>query len=325
MKNTMTSASPSPSDHWSDYWSRGSLTSLPQDFSANYDGEVAAFWKGAFSELDDAGRMIDLCTGNGAIALLAAEYSASKKSDIEIVAVDAATISPDAIAAKYPDQAELLKRIQFISDCKVEDIDLPGASFDLVSSQYGIEYCDWGKAANQVVRLLKPGGRLVMVNHTATSDIMQFMEQEHREYSMLEKSGFFSAINGYLENSIDFNGMRTILVNLHRNLSRVLERGGTPLFRSVHSMLSGLLAMDQHKLEQGRNHLEEYYGQTRYGFDRLIDMLRVNHAIQSDDAWYRVFELAGLELVELGEIRYRGQHHAGGFLIFEKPLADGAG
>ena len=81
------------SDHWSDYWSRGSLTSLPQDFAANYDGEVAEFWQGAFSGLDDTGRMIDLCTGNGAIALLAAEYFASEKPDIEIVAVDATTFT----------------------------------------------------------------------------------------------------------------------------------------------------------------------------------------------------------------------------------------
>lgn len=313
------------SDHWTDYWSRGNLTSLPQDFTANYDGEVAAFWHRAFSELDNTGRMIDLCTGNGAIALLAADYSMRENPGIEIVAVDAAMIDPEAIAEKHPEQAVLLQRISFISDCRVEEIDLPEASFDLVSSQYGIEYCEWGEAARQVVRLLKPGGKLVMVNHTATSDIMQFMEQEHREYLMLEKSGFFSAISGYLESTTDFNKLRNILGDLHANLSRVLERGGTPLFRSVHSMLGGLLAMDETSLDQGRNHLAEYYAQTRYGFDRLADMLRVNYAIQSEDSWYRVFESAGLELVDSGEIRYRGQHHAGGFLIFRKPIAGGAG
>ena len=51
------------------------MTSLPQDFAANYDGEVAEFWQAAFAQVPPAGRMIDLCTGNGAIALLAVAYA----------------------------------------------------------------------------------------------------------------------------------------------------------------------------------------------------------------------------------------------------------
>jgi len=307
------------SDHWSDYWSQGCLTSLPQDFDANYDGEVAAFWLDAFREIPVPGRMIDLCTGNGAIALLAAEFSIREDSDLEIVAVDAASISSDAIAEKYPDQLEPLQKIRFISDCRVEDIQLPSDSFDLVSSQYGIEYCVWEQAAHQVFRLLKPGGQLVMVNHTATSDIMKFMEQEHQEYSMLKKSGFFSSIDGYLQGKIQYGSMHSTLSNLYGILSRVLQNGGPPLFRSVHAMLKGALSLNELALEQRRVHLQKYYAQTRYGFDRLTDMLRVNHAIQSDPEWYSVFESAGLELLDSGEIRYHGQHHAGGFLKFRKP------
>ncbi len=307
------------SDHWSDYWSRACLTSLPQDFAVNYDGEVAEFWDRAFIDIPAGGAVIDLCTGNGAIALLAAAFSEKQAHDFGITAVDAATIDPDEIAGHFPDLSTLLKRISFIGDCRVEDNSLPDASFDLVTSQYGIEYCEWKPAAEQAARLLKPGGRLVMVNHTATSDIMKFMEQEHREYSMLEQSGFFSSIRGYLQKRIDYSSMRHTLAELHRNLDMVVRGGGTPLFRSVHDMLTGVLGMDQQALEKGRVHLEAYYAQTQHGFHRLADMLRVNRAIQSEPEWYRVFETAGLDLLESGDIRYREKHHAGAFFEFIKP------
>jgi ubiquinone/menaquinone biosynthesis C-methylase UbiE len=308
------------SDHWSDYWSRACLTSLPQDFAANYDGEVAAFWRTAFGDIPDGGSMIDLCTGNGAIALLAAAHASREAQNFTITAVDAAVINPDGIAGHFPDQASLLKQIIFKGSCRVEDIDFPDDSFDLVTSQYGVEYCDWAPAAGQIARILKPGGKLVMVNHTATSDIMKFMEQEQREYAMLERAGFFASIDGYLKGITSYGDMRQTLLELHRNLSMVVQRGGTPLFRSVHGMLGGVLAMDQQALEKGRVHLQAYYDQTRFGFDRLEDMLRVNRAIQAEPAWYQVFTDAGLKLEEQGEIQYRERHHAGAYFKFIKRL-----
>ena len=311
------------SDHWSEYWSRGCLTSLPQDFSANYDGEVAEFWQRVFCSISHLDRMIDLCTGNGAIALLAADYAQKKAPGLNITAVDAATVSPQAILQKYPAQARLLDRIRFIDNCRVEDIDLPASTFDLVTSQYGIEYCDWQLAAVKVQQLLKPGGRLVLVTHTATSDIMKFMEQEQREYTQLEQLRFFSAIKGYLSQEISFAQLRSRLARIQVEIGSIFSKSGSPLFRSVLGMLAGALQMDQAALEKERVHLEEYYAQIRHGFDRLTDMLRVNHAIRSDPDWYRVFVTAGLELEDSGEIRYKGRHHAGSFFIFTKPGDNG--
>ena len=306
------------SDHWSDYWAQGRLTSLPQDFAANYDGEIAGFWLEAFQGVPENGSMIDLCTGNGAIALLAVEYTGNAGHAIEVTAVDAATVSPESITAKYPDQAGRLDHIHFISDCKVENLDLQAGSFDLVTSQFGIEYCDLPKAAAQVERLLKSGGRLVMVNHTATSDILKFMEQELREYELLQQLGMLSAIRDYLQGKASYDSLRTTLGNAQGTLSSIFQKTGSPLFGSVLSALGGILNLNESGLEARRTELEEYYAQIRHGFDRLVDMLRVNQAIESDPEWFRVFESAGLELLDSGDILYRGQHHAGGYIVFRK-------
>lgn len=309
-----------PSEYWSDYWSRGCLTSLPQDFAANYDGEVSEFWHAAFQALPPRGQVIDLCTGNGAIALLAAGFAQANARPMQITAVDEARVSPESIVARFPDQAALLEQIHFLSPCRIEDLDLE-TQFDLATSQYGIEYCDWQLAAARVAQLLKPGGRLLMVCHSASSDIMAYMQREQTEFQQLEALGFFSSIRAYLDRNTDHAALLATLRAVQSQLQIAFSHSGSALYRSVLEMLKGALAMPEARLDNSRAHLEAYYLQTRHGFNRLADMLRVNQALKDDPGWTRVFEAAGLVAEESGQIRYRGQHHAGDFHAFRKPLA----
>lgn len=307
------------SDHWSDYWSRGCLTSLPQDFAKNYDGEVAAFWAEVFSQVPAQGAVVDLCTGNGAIALLAAQFSDRSGTSYDVTAVDAAQIRPDAISQQFPEQADLLKRIRFVPNTRVEDLDLAIAGFDLVTSQYGLEYCDWGSAAKTAAALLKPGGRLVLVCHSATSDIMAFMEQERREYALLEGLDFFKFTAAFLTGTLDDRQFRSSLNTLGREVGKQALVKPSPLFNSVLSMASGALALSAQDLAERKSQLETYYQQMQHGLARLEDMLRVNHAILADPQWYSVFERAGLQCTATGELRYQGMHHAGVYYSFIKP------
>ena len=48
-------------------------------------------------------------------------------------------------------------------------------------------------------------------------------------------------------------------------------------------------------------------------------MLRVNQAIHEQPEWYRVFETSGLELMDSGEILYKGRHRSGRTYRFSKP------
>lgn len=309
-----------PTAHWSDYWSRGCLTSLPQDFAANYDGELRSFWQRHFAWVPDGGRLVDLCTGNGAIALLAAEYAREHGQPLDITAVDAARIRPDLIAAQFPDQASLLERIEFVSGVRIEDLALD-RQFDLAASQYGLEYCAHEPAARSVAGLLKPGGRLVMVCHAGDSDILAYMSREREEYRLLEELGLFTTLRAYLDREISHGELTAGLRRVRDRLLPEFRSSGSALFRSVLETLGGILAMPGERLEASRGHLEAYYGQARHGLDRLRDMLRVNRELTDDPGWVRVFTDAGLVPVESGALRYRGRHHAGDFHVFEKPAA----
>lgn len=310
------------SDHWSEYWSQGRLTSLPQDFAANYDGEVEAFWVEAFGKVPGDGHVVDLCTGNGAIALLAAKHFQLKGVSPEITAVDAAAMDPAAVARAFPGQAGLTGSINFLGHTRVEQLGLPDACADLVTSQYGIEYCEWQRAAEQVSRILKPGGRFVMVCHTPTSDMLKYMEREHAEYAQLDELGFFTAVDAYLEGDSDAGDLQEKFSVIGSELQAEFSRSGSALLRSVLGLIHNASGLTAGQLDSHRAALNTYQRQMRAGRDRLADMLRVNRALDENPEWVQVFIQAGLDEVRRGQIRYRGQHNAGQYFEFSRSRSE---
>jgi SAM-dependent methyltransferase len=300
------------SSHWGRYWAAGPLTSLPQDFQGNYGGEIADFWRGVMQAF--AGRnaqVLDLCTGNGAVALLAAEFL----PDAEISAIDAAAINPGAAVQYRPDLVTLLKRIRFQPETPVESFAAAPESYDLVTSQYGLEYTDWQASAAQIGRLLRPGGQLALVVHSPRSQMAERMTQEAQEYQHLARSGFIEALLACAEQRLDVAGLRTALTNAQAVLS---ASPGSELLMSVSQSCQALLAMpDQQLVAQGPS-MGAYANELQAGQHRLDDMLGVNRALADNPDWHKVFEAQGLDLQRSQALRFAGQHDCGTALVFEK-------
>jgi hypothetical protein len=84
---------------WSRYWATGVLHSCPRAFKGNYGDEIGALWAEFFGSLTAGSRVLDLGTGNGAVAYIARDVTSQAGQAVEIEAIDAATIDP-AKAAK---------------------------------------------------------------------------------------------------------------------------------------------------------------------------------------------------------------------------------
>lgn len=147
---------------WSDYWSSGYKTSF---FGAtNYEGEIKAYWQNLVEAIDKPARVLDLCTGNGALASLLAEAVVGQ--DVEIVGVDSATINPESAEVALADSS-----IQLIGNTRVEKLPFENEYFDLVVSQFGFEYTDLELCVAEVGRVLKPSGLFHAVCHSSDSGI----------------------------------------------------------------------------------------------------------------------------------------------------------
>lgn len=148
---------------WDRYWRFDRIASCFDVKRSNYPAEFEAEWCGLFRELPKGAAILDLCTGNGAIARMAAAFSANHNRGFKITGVDRAGIDPD----KFVTSDENDPAITYLGGISAEDLPFGDASFDAVISQYGFEYTDHDKTLAEISRVLKPGGRGKMICHAA--------------------------------------------------------------------------------------------------------------------------------------------------------------
>jgi len=172
----------SPAEAWSRYWASRTLHSCPCAFSGNYDDEIRSFWMASFTGLPDGARILDIGTGNGAVAYLACDAARQSGKTFHVEGIDAATIYPlDAAERHGIDAAEVV----FRSNTSCEDTGYPDAHFDAVSSQYAIEYSRVDATLAEIARILKPGAGAAFVMHHAGSEALATTRAETAAFDFL--------------------------------------------------------------------------------------------------------------------------------------------
>jgi SAM-dependent methyltransferase len=298
-------------DHWSRYWQTGHLTSLPDDFRSLYDEEIEAFWAGLAAGLPDGAKVLDVCAGNGPVALLMARHA----KGAQVWAADAADIDPAGALSAHAGLAELADRITFLPRTATEELAGLEPRFDLVTSQYGVEYTHWTRSAQAIAAVLKPGGQFALIAHVPTSAMVESMEAEQREYALLSETGAL----GFLQ-KLGEEGIGSARKGLKRATLRLrAQTTGSALLTSFTASVSALLAMQPQALHAQQPAIRQYASDIVAGRDRTADLLQTNQRILEEPRWFEVFSDAGLELLEEQEILYRGQHRCGLALLFCKP------
>lgn len=150
---------------WDSFWRYDRLSSfLSTPGAANYGPPIADGWRNFFDSLPEGSRILDLCTGNGAIAVIAVEAD----KQFTVTGADLADVQPTDFVTR--NRAELA-RIRFLASTAAEALPLPDSSVDAVVSQYGVEYSDLGRAVPEAARVLEPGGRLRFAVHAAEGTV----------------------------------------------------------------------------------------------------------------------------------------------------------
>jgi len=150
---------------WDRYWHFDRVAScFDAAGTEDYDDSVAGGWRRFFEELPHGARILDLCCGNGAVALIAAETGLAEGKAFEIVAVDQAAIDPRAYVTRH---REAIEAVDFRSGTAAEALPFDDDRFDTAVSQYGIEYSDMNRSIAELGRVIAPGGRIRLVLHAA--------------------------------------------------------------------------------------------------------------------------------------------------------------
>lgn len=193
-------------NHWTSYWKTGVTGSFGTKEPLWYKEVLEPFWRKDFIELPDKSWVLDIATGNGAVARLAQETSLQEKKVFTIYAADIARLSP----TKQHDQ------IHYLPENPIEKLNLPGHQFDLITSQFGIEYSNTEAALQALKPLLKPTGEILIIAHHHDSIICKSSREELKQYkSILDQQSVFKKLisfiksMGELKNRYDIEGLKS--------------------------------------------------------------------------------------------------------------------
>lgn len=188
-------------EHWSAYWqTSGILNSFAEgSVKDGYSGQLKQFWDNQFKQAPSAAKIVDIGTGNGALAILAYDYGRAEQRDFVVEGIDAAVINPAKQFDQQPIIAKKLKAIRFHSASPVEQLPAD-ESIDLAVSQFGFEYSDRKLALTALAKALKPGGKAVFVSHHANSNLSKHSQQATTVLQYcLEQSPLFQQADLYLD------------------------------------------------------------------------------------------------------------------------------
>lgn len=159
--------------HWSEYWqSSQSLNSFAEGEAAKgYEGEISAFWQEHLKTLNNNAVVVDLGTGNGALAALVAAHGRTLDKNWQVHGVDYADIDPLKTFARDAAVLKQLQGITFHGNTDMGKLPFADASVDCLVSQFAFEYAEQNSALAEAYRVLKPGGKLVMMAHHGKSGL----------------------------------------------------------------------------------------------------------------------------------------------------------
>ncbi|WP_200231741.1 class I SAM-dependent methyltransferase [Rubrivivax gelatinosus] len=150
-------------NHWARLWANGASDSFGHglDERSAQDAPMAARWRAWFSNLPDGCEVLDIGTGNGALLrhLLAAR---TQDPGLRFVGVDAAAL-PDASNEGAGSAAPV--RARLLGGVRAESLPFGDNCFDVVVSQFGIEYATLPAALSEVGRVLRSGGTVALLMH----------------------------------------------------------------------------------------------------------------------------------------------------------------
>lgn len=141
---------------WNTYW-QGTGNVGEFDIGGVAHPDVTAFWNGLFTKIASRRqpvRLLDVATGNGAILAVASSILDAETTTMTCVDISAAAIAN--IGQRFPTVTGVV--------ADAVSIPLEGGQFDLVTSQFGVEYAGLA-AIDESARMTCRGGLLVLMMH----------------------------------------------------------------------------------------------------------------------------------------------------------------
>lgn len=314
----MTTQNPTD-ESWNRYWEHGFLTSCRNAFSGNYEGALKAVWTDLFHGLPAGSRILDICTGNGAIAMIANEVSMAGDLEFEIHAIDSAAIRPhDTVKT----DRHLLEGIAFHPGTPAEQTGFEDGYFAAVTGQYALEYTDEERCIGEIARVTSAGGHARFVVHHTGSIVMETSREELRNVAIIfdrtdifgRAIALFEIVAGAatpaerqaLKDNPAAETRRNQLNEAAGRLAEALRTSPHPelLQMALDNIVDAYKALDSRGLEAALAHLDNSRQMIKANAERLEDLMAAGRSAEDVRALLDLMVSAGFETEPVQEIRH---------------------
>lgn len=165
-------------DIWSSYWRGPRLVCSLAGTGIGYPEALVEVWRRFFEEFPDGTRLLDIATGNGAVAIIASDTARARGRRFEVHGCDQADIDP---AAHLRGTGFATEGIRFHPRTPAEHTGFPAAHFDVVTGQFALEYTGMETSVAEAARILKPGGTARFILHMKGSEIYTQTERQLKD------------------------------------------------------------------------------------------------------------------------------------------------
>ena len=180
---------------WRRYWREHRLAACVPD-NPDSAAAIETHWSGFFAEFPAGNRVLDIATGNGVLLVWGARAARAAGRELTLTGVDLADIDP---ARFLPEHRVDLAAARFIGKTAAESLPFADGSFDVVVSQYGLEYADLEPALSEAARVLAAGGQLHWLAHGIDSIVVAQGRAQLVDIDLLLGSeGPFAAMKTYM-------------------------------------------------------------------------------------------------------------------------------
>ncbi|MBL4682785.1 MAG: class I SAM-dependent methyltransferase [Pseudomonadales bacterium] len=143
---------PNNDENWSEYWGKeGSAGEVFVNKEGGANPYLGEFWKGVFHGLTEGAKVIDLAAGAGSIF-----SHIPQGHTYQFHAADISATALDILKKRLPQTKT--------HTCPADKVPFEDHSFDMVVSQFGIEYAGH-QAFIEAARLVNHGGKLSLLCH----------------------------------------------------------------------------------------------------------------------------------------------------------------
>jgi len=194
---------------WNNYWSNnptGDCFSL--DGNSDLSFILEKYWRDYFTVKSKGLKLLDLACGNGFVG----KCAINSASSLLAIGVDSAT----AVGQLEFHNQSRRSSLRILAGLPIDQLQFSDNEFDLIVSQYGLEYSDYTKLLSKIVSQLKPNGELNLVLHSTQSVSYKRSERE------------FCLLNYLLEELQIFDAMRLNagdITNLNKLIVRAKKEG----------------------------------------------------------------------------------------------------